>query len=111
MFAISSAQVSKLSSQSLALNWKTCENLVEVGASDADCKILLHAVLQVGDLELSKRLLLHGICPNRLPTYTSLEIMKLLEEFGIDLISMHQDAPKQQKDAMKYGSHRYLDIL
>jgi ankyrin repeat protein len=90
---------------------ETCKYLVEVGASDADCKILLFAVLQVEDLEFAKRLLLRGICPDRLPTYCSFEMLKLLEEFRIDLISMHKDAPKQQERALRCGQFPLFEYL
>ncbi|KAJ5805009.1 hypothetical protein N7474_010896 [Penicillium riverlandense] len=90
---------------------ETCEYLVEVGAGDADCKILLHAAAKAGNLNFAKRLLLRGICPDRFPTHSRLEMMQLFEEFGFDLISTHDDAPEQQGEALQHGRFPLFEYL
>ncbi|KAI0513326.1 ankyrin repeat-containing domain protein [Xylaria bambusicola] len=91
--------------------WQICELLIEAGAGDEDCRSVLKAASERGNVVFTEQLLERGICLSEMPITQSLDIIKLLVEHGTPIDSPTGRAVELQRQAMKAGSCELLEYL
>ena len=84
----------------------TCEALVEAGASEDDCKILMEECAKRGNVDMLKRLLQLGVRIQNVPLCRNLDAVRLLLESGASI-----EPARFQNYAAKQGSVDLLKFL
>ncbi|KAI1422505.1 ankyrin repeat-containing domain protein [Xylaria sp. FL1777] len=91
--------------------WEVCELLVEAGAGEDDCRDVLKAACEQGNILLARRLIDRGARLSEMPITISLDIVKLMVEHGTTIDSPTGRAAELQHKAIRTASCDLLEYL